>query len=41
MDGGGEYVSNDFWKFYDQGGIVHEVEPPYTQQKLPLVSFRN
>lgn len=29
-DGGGEYVSNDFGKFCDQEGIIHEVILPYT-----------
>lgn len=28
-DGGCEYVSNDFRRFYDKEGIVHEVVPPY------------
>lgn len=28
IDGGGEYVLNDFGKFCDQEGIVHDVVPP-------------
>jgi transposase InsO family protein len=31
-DGGGEYVSNEFAKFCEQEGIVHEVIAPYTPQ---------
>lgn len=33
IDGGGKYVSNDSWKFYDQEEIVNEVVSSYTPQQ--------
>lgn len=35
-DGGGEYVSNDFDRFYDHEGIVQEIVPPYTPQQTSV-----
>lgn len=32
IDGGCEYVSNDFGKFGYHDGILHEVVSPYTPQ---------
>lgn len=40
-DGGGEYVSNDFGKFCDQEGVLHEVVPPYTLWKNSVAERKN
>lgn len=40
-DGGGEYVSDEFKKFCEMDGIVHEVTPPYTPQHNGTVERRN
>lgn len=39
--GEGEYVSNDFGKFCDHEGIVHEVVPPYTPQQNGVIERNN
>lgn len=39
--GKGEYVSNNFEKFYDKEGIVHEVVPPYTPQQNGVADRKN
>jgi len=31
-DGGGEYTSHEFGKFYENEGIIHEITPPNTPQ---------
>lgn len=41
MDSGGEYVSNDFGRFYDQEGITYEVAPPYTLQQNSVAERKN
>jgi transposase InsO family protein len=40
-DGGGEYVSNEFAKFCEQEGIVHEVIAPYTPQHNEIAERKN
>lgn len=32
-DGGEKYVSNDFEKFCDEDGIIHEIVSSYTPQQ--------
>jgi len=32
IDGGGEYMSNDFKHFYESKWLIHEVTPPYITQ---------
>jgi transposase InsO family protein len=39
--GGGEYVSNEFAKFCEQEGIVHEVIAPYTPQHNGIAERKN
>lgn len=41
MDGGGEYVSNDFGKFCDQEGIIRDVVTPYTPQQNIVAGRKN
>lgn len=41
IDGGGEYVSNEFQAFCNSEGIVHEITPPYTPQHNGTVEKRN
>lgn len=41
IDGGGEYVLNDFGKFCDQEGIVHDVVPPQTPQQNKVAERKN
>lgn len=40
-DGGGEYTSNDFEKFCNNHGIVHEITAPYTPQHNGRAERRN
>ena len=40
-DDGGEYVSNDFGKYCDEKGIVHEVVPSYTPHKNGVAERKN
>lgn len=37
IDGGGEYNSIVFTKFYDENGVEHEVNAPYTPQQNVLL----
>ncbi|XP_050919064.1 uncharacterized protein LOC127136560 [Lathyrus oleraceus] len=41
MDGGDEYVSNEFERFYDQECILHEVVSPYTPQQKGVAERKN
>lgn len=40
-DGGGEYVSNDFGRFCDQEGKLHELVSSYTPQQNDVVERKN
>ena len=41
MDGGEEYVSNDFGKHCDEEGIVHKAVPSYTSQQNSVAERKN
>ncbi|XP_050900296.1 uncharacterized protein LOC127107060 [Lathyrus oleraceus] len=41
MDGGGEYVSNEFGMFCDKEGSIHDVVPPYTPQQNGVAERKN
>jgi transposase InsO family protein len=40
-NGGGEYNSTEFRKFYEENGIEHEVAALYTPQHNGLAEIRN
>lgn len=40
-DRGGEYLSNDFFVFCEENGLVHQVSAPYTPQQNGLAERKN
>lgn len=40
-DGGGEYTSDEFKKYYESEGMLHEITPPYTPQHNGTAERKN